>query len=142
MCAPQDVRKLIEFTGGEETFVQRLDKIFYRQRFDVTNEPGFLIPTLYDGALRPDETAHVMNALLEKAPPTSILESRGSDDSGAMSSLFVFNSLGFHPNASQPVYVLGTPGFTDATLAVGYGKRLHILARNLDTDTSTATCSL
>jgi len=29
-------------------FVRRLDNIFYRQHFDVTNEPGFLLPVLYN----------------------------------------------------------------------------------------------
>ena len=48
--APQDVRRLIAMSGGDKTFVQRLDNIFLRGHFDVTNEPGFLMPVLYNWA--------------------------------------------------------------------------------------------
>jgi predicted alpha-1,2-mannosidase len=132
MYAPQDVRQLIKLVGGEKTFIQRLDNIFYRQHFDVTNEPGFLIPVLYDWALRPDKTADVINALLEKAFTDQRSGIPGNDDSGAMSSWFLFNSIGFYPNAGQPIYLIGTPSFPDISLQLGKGKVLHVIARNLD----------
>jgi predicted alpha-1,2-mannosidase len=130
--APQDVRKLIQLAGGDKTFVQRLDWIFLRQHFDVTNEPGFLLPVLYNWALRPDKTADVMNAELEKWFTARRSGIPGNDDSGAMSSWFLFNSIGFYPNAGQPIYLIGTPSYPDVTMSVGGGKSLHIIARNLD----------
>ena len=130
--APQDVRKLIAMAGGNETFVRRLDNIFYRQHFDVTNEPGFLIPMLYNWAGRPDKTAEVINALLEKAFTDQRSGIPGNDDSGAMSSWFIFNSLGFYPNAGQDVYLIGTPSFPEAEIELSSGKSLRIVARNLD----------
>lgn len=133
LYAPQDVRKLIQLAGGDKTFVQRLDNVFYRQHFDVTNEPGFLIPVLYNWALRPDKTADVITALLEKAFTDQRSGIPGNDDSGAMSSWFLFNSIGFYPNAGQPIYLIGTPSFPDVTIQVGHGKTLRIIARNLDT---------
>lgn len=132
LYAPQDVRRLIQLSGGDKTFVQRLDNVFYRQHFDVTNEPGFLIPVLYNWALRPDKTADVINALLEKAFTDQRSGIPGNDDSGAMSSWFIFNSIGFYPNAGQPIYLIGTPSFPDVTIQVGHGKSLHLMARNLD----------
>jgi predicted alpha-1,2-mannosidase len=132
MYAPQDVRKLIALAGGNETFVRRLDNIFYRQHFDVTNEPGFLIPVLYNWAGRPYKTAEIVNALLEQAFTDQRSGIPGNDDSGAMSSWFIFHSLGFYPNAGQDVYLIGTPSFPEADLFVGPGKVLHIIARNLD----------
>ncbi len=132
MYAPQDVRQLIKLAGGKKTFVQRLDNIFYRQHFDVTNEPGFLIPVLYDWALRPDKTADVINALLEKAFTDQRSGIPGNDDSGAMSSWFLFNSIGFYPNAGQPIYLIGTPSFPSVTMQLGRGKMLHVIAQNLD----------
>jgi predicted alpha-1,2-mannosidase len=130
--APQDVRRVIQLAGGSKTFVQRLDNIFYRQHFDVTNEPGFLIPVLYNWAGRPDHTADVINALLEKAFTAERSGIPGNDDSGAMSSWFIFNSLGFYPNAGQDIYLLGTPSFPEADLQLASGKTLRIVARNLD----------
>jgi predicted alpha-1,2-mannosidase len=132
--APQDVRKLITMAGGNEEFVRRLDNIFYRQHFDVTNEPGFLMPMLYNWAGRPDKTADVINALLEKAFTDQRSGIPGNDDSGAMSSWFIFNSLGFYPNAGQDVYLIGTPSFPQAEIHLANGKTLQVNAQNLDAD--------
>jgi predicted alpha-1,2-mannosidase len=130
--APQDVRRVIELAGGDKTFVTRLDYIFRRQHFDVSNEPGFLMPVLYNWALRPDKTADVISLLLEKWFGSGRAGIPGNDDSGAMSSWFLFNSIGFYPNSGQPVYLIGTPSYPDVTMAVGKGKNLHIVAKNLD----------
>ena len=45
LYAPQDMKKLIEMAGGREMFDNRMDFIFSRGHFDVTNEPGFLMPS-------------------------------------------------------------------------------------------------
>jgi predicted alpha-1,2-mannosidase len=132
LYAPQDVRRVVELAGGDKTFVQRLDNIFYRQHFDVTNEPGFLMPMLYNWAGRPDHTADVVNMYLEKAFTPERSGIPGNDDSGAMSSWFIFNSLGFYPNAGQDIYLIGTPSFPEAEITLAHGKTLRILAKNLD----------
>ncbi|HEV2576282.1 MAG TPA: GH92 family glycosyl hydrolase [Acidobacteriaceae bacterium] len=132
--APQDVRQLIAMSGGDKTFVRRLDNIFVRGHFDVTNEPGFLMPVLYNWAGRPDHTADVISQLLEKAFTAERSGIPGNDDSGAMSSWFIFNSLGFYPNAGQDVYLIGTPSFPEAELHLANGKTLRIIAKNLDAE--------
>ena len=119
-------------SGGKEMFVRRLDNIFYRQHFDVTNEPGFLIPVLYNWAGRPDKTAEIVNALLEKAFTDQRSGIPGNDDSGAMSSWFIFHSLGFYPNAGQDIYLIGTPSFPEVEMKLSNGKVLRIEAHNLD----------
>ena len=134
LYAPQDVRKLIELAGGKQMFVYRLDSIFYREHFDITNEPGFLIPMLYNWAGRPDHTAEVINELLEKAFTDQRTGIPGNDDSGAMSSWFIFNSLGFYPNAGQDIYLIGTPSFPEADITLASGKTLRIIARNMDSE--------
>jgi len=130
--APHDVQKLIELSGGDKAFTQRLDYIFLRQHFDVSNEPGFLMPVLYNWAGRPDKTADVVTALLEKWFTAERSGIPGNDDSGAMSSWFLFNSIGFYPNSGQPIYLIGTPALPDVTMQVGHGKSLHLIAHNLD----------
>jgi hypothetical protein len=134
LYAPQDVRRLIQMAGGDKAFVQRLDNIFYRQHFDVTNEPGFLLPMLYNWAGRPDHTADVVSQLLEKAFTAERSGIPGNDDSGAMSSWFIFNSLGFYPNAGQDIYLIGTPSFPRADITLAKGRVLRIVARNLDAE--------
>jgi predicted alpha-1,2-mannosidase len=134
LYVPQDMRRLITLAGGDKTFVQRLDNIFYRRHFDVTNEPGFLIPVMYNWAGRPDKTADVVNALLEKAFTDQRSGIPGNDDSGAMSSWFIFQSLGFYPNAGQDFYLIGTPSFPEADITLSSGKTLRIIARNMDSE--------
>jgi len=134
LYAPQDVRKLIAMAGGNEMFVRRLDHIFLRAHFDVTNEPGFLIPVLYNWAGRPDHSADVITLLLEKAFTDQRSGIPGNDDSGAMSSWFIFHSLGFYPNAGQDIYLIGTPSFPEADIVLDSGHTLHIVARNMDSE--------
>lgn len=134
LYVPHDVRRLIELSGGNEAFVRRLDVVFDRLHFDMTNEPGFLIPTLYIWAGRPDKTADRVVEYLEKWFADSRGALPGNDDSGAMSSWFVFHSLGIYPNAGQDVYLIGTPSFPEADIALPSGKTLRIVAENLDGD--------
>lgn len=130
--APHDVRRLIDISGGAQNFVKRLDYIFSKQHFDVTNEPGFLIPVLYDWAGRPDKSAEIITELLDKYFTDRRSGIPGNDDSGAMSSWYIFHSLGFYPNAGQDYYLIGTPQYPEAELDLGPGKVLRIVARNLD----------
>ena len=132
--APQDMRRLIEMAGGDEMFVHRLDNIFLRRHFDVTNEPGFLLPVLYNYAGRPDKTADIVHLILEKDFTDSRAGIPGNDDSGAMSSWLIFSTLGFFPVAGQDVYLISTPSIPDASLTLGNGKKLRIVAKNLDTN--------
>jgi predicted alpha-1,2-mannosidase len=132
LYAPQDVRRLIELAGGKNAFVARLDNIFYRQHFDVTNEPGFLLPMLYNWAGRPDHTADVVSSELEKAFTDRRSGIPGNDDSGAMSSWFLFNALGFYPNAGQDIYLIGTPSFPEADIHLSSGKTFRVIAKGLD----------
>jgi len=130
--APQDMRHLIEMTGGNEAFIRRLDWTFLRNHFDVTNEPGFLIPVLYNYAGRPDKSADIVHMLLEKYFMDNRAGIPGNDDSGAMSSWLIFSTLGFFPVAGQDVYLISTPSIPDALLSLGNGKEFHIIAKNLD----------
>lgn len=132
LYAPQDMRRIIQLTGGTQAFLNRMDFIFVRGHFDVTNEPGFLMPVLYNYAGRPDKSADIVHYLLEKAFTDSRAGIPGNDDSGAMSSWLIFETLGIYPVAGQDVYLISAPSIPDATLMLGNGKKLHLIAKNLD----------
>ncbi len=132
LYAPHDMRRLIQLAGGNDLFNRRLDFIFSRGHFDVTNEPGFLMPVLYNYSGRPDKSADIVHLLLEKAFTDSRAGIPGNDDSGAMSSWLIFQTLGIYPVAGQDVYLISTPSLPDAALSLGNGKALRIIARNLD----------
>jgi predicted alpha-1,2-mannosidase len=132
--APQDMRRIIEMAGGDAMFVRRLDWTFQARHFDVTNEPGFLLPVLYNYAGRPDKTADIVHMTLEKAFSDTRAGIPGNDDSGAMSSWLIFSTLGLFPVAGQDVYLISTPSVPEASLALGNGRKLRIVAKNLDGD--------
>jgi predicted alpha-1,2-mannosidase len=128
---PHDVARLIGKVGGSEKFVKRVDKFFDNGYFNINNEPGFLIPYLYLYAGRPDKTAECVDNLLTthyRATPDGL---PGNDDSGSMSSWYIFNTLGFFPNAGQDIYLLTAPRFSEATLTLPQGSPLRIEAENL-----------
>lgn len=129
---PQNVAGLIGKMGGPETFVRRLDDFFaVPGRYDVGNEPGFLTPYLYNWAGRPDKTAEHVRAILAASYHAGPRGLPGNDDSGAMSSWYIFGQIGIFPNAGQPVYLIGSPAYPRSVLHLAGGKDFVIEARNL-----------
>lgn len=109
---PQDVAGLIGASGGNGRFVERMDAFFdLPGRYDVGNEPGFLAPYLYIWAGRPDRTQFQIRRILAQSYHCGPKGLPGNDDSGAMSSWYVFGKMGFYPNAAQDVYLIGSPAF-------------------------------
>jgi predicted alpha-1,2-mannosidase len=129
---PQDAARLIERSGGNQTFVRRLDAFFaVPGRYDVTNEPGFLSPYLYIWAGRQDRTADQIRAILANSFRAGRQGLPGNDDSGAMSSWYAFGKMGFYPNAGQDVYLIGSPAFPEVSIRLGNGKTFVIEAKNV-----------
>ncbi len=135
---PHDVNGLINRCGGKETFLNRLDTYFtYPDKFDqsnhiglfqVSNEPGFLVPTLYNYVNRPDKTAAIARKVVGTKYNASKAGLPGNDDSGSMSAWFIFHAMGFYPNAGQDVYLISSPVFTKATINLENGNKFEILA--------------
>jgi predicted alpha-1,2-mannosidase len=129
---PQNVAGLIHAAGGPETFVRRLDAFFaVPDRYDVGNEPGFLTPYLYNWAGRPDKTDEHVRAIIAASYHVGLRGLPGNDDSGAMSSWYIFGQIGIFPNAGQPVYLIGSPAYPRTVLHLAGGKDFTIEARNL-----------
>jgi len=128
LYAPHDVPRLIALSGGREAFIHRLDTLFDHLHFDMTNEPGFLIPMLYHWAGRPDLSVDRIVDYREKG----FFDGRGglpaNDDSGAMSSWLMFQMLGIFPVAGQDLYLIGSPVFPESKLDLGNGHTLRIVA--------------
>ena len=149
LYVPQDVRGLVQMTGGADAFVRRLDLFFadisavrdnrydsaagtpapafqaasaHAGRYDVGNEPGFLAPYLYNWAGRQDRTAYQVRHILEQSYSTGTKGLPGNDDSGAMGSFYVFNKLGFFSVAAQTTYLIGSPYFPHMRLQLPNGK--------------------
>jgi putative alpha-1,2-mannosidase len=126
------MRRLIEMAGGNQKFNDRMDFTFSRGHFDISNEPGFLMPVLYNYSGRPDKSADVVHLLLEKAFTDTRAGIPGNDDSGAMSSWLLFQTLGIFPVSGQDIYLISSPSVPDASLALANGKMLHIATKGFD----------
>jgi len=131
LYVPQDAERLIEKCGGRDAFIARLDTFFTKDYYAITNEPGFLTPCLYIYAGRPDKTAGLVPRLLKKYYTEKPDGLPGNDDSGAISSWYLFHEIGIFPVAGQDIYLITTPHFKKVSVNLGEGKKLVIYADNL-----------
>lgn len=140
-----DMAARIAIAGGDDAFVALLDRFFgfgadaVRQpgvapsvdellagyalgRFEgLNNEPDMDAPWAYHYAGRPDRTAEVVHAALEHQFGTGPGGLPGNDDSGGISSWYVWATLGLLPVAGQNVTLLSTPSVRAATIAMPGG---------------------
>jgi len=134
-----DMDARIAIAGGTERFVEQLDQFFGfgsnaaprvgcrptpdemrighdLHRFEgLCNEPDMEVPYAYCYAGRHDRTCDVVREGLKLFTPTPG-GMVGNDDSGAMTSWYVWSALGLFPVAGQDLFIIGTPVFTRGTL--------------------------
>jgi predicted alpha-1,2-mannosidase len=138
-----DMAGRIALAGGDDAFIGMLDAFFGfgappvmqpgRQpdpaemavgyslnRFEgLNNEPDMEAPWSYHYAGRPDRTAEVVHAALTWQFGTGPGGLPGNDDSGGLSSWYVWASLGLFPIAGQNLFLVNAPAFARATLHLG-----------------------
>jgi predicted alpha-1,2-mannosidase len=102
---PFDVTRLIEKLGGPtearaklNTLLTHLDESGVSGTGDyISNEPAFITPWIYSWLGEPDKTTatidHVRNELFADTPEGL----KGNDDLGALSSYYVWSSIGLYP---------------------------------------------
>jgi putative alpha-1,2-mannosidase len=140
------MRARIALAGGDEKFVGLLDHFFGfgapavtqpglhppiaemalgydLDRFEgMNNEPDMEAPWAYHYAGRPDRTADVVNAALTWQYGLGRGGLPGNDDSGGLSSWYVWASLGLFPVAGQGLFLVNAPAFGRSALAVPGGE--------------------
>jgi putative alpha-1,2-mannosidase len=132
----------IALAGGEGPFIELLDQFFgYHadpvkqlgerpsmddlaagyalNRFEgLNNEPDMEAPWAYHYAGRPDRTAEVVQAGINNMFGLGRGGLPGNDDSGGLSSWYVWASLGLFPIAGQSRYLINAPSFAEARIAL------------------------
>jgi putative alpha-1,2-mannosidase len=135
-----DMAARIALAGGDDAFVGMLDRFFgygaspvkqpgrcpsaeemaagyALERFEgLNNEPDMEAPWAYHYAGRPDRTAEVVHAALTWQFGTGPGGLPGNDDSGGLSSWYVWASLGLFPVAGQNLFLVNAPAFEHAVL--------------------------
>ncbi|HOP96463.1 MAG TPA: GH92 family glycosyl hydrolase [Verrucomicrobiota bacterium] len=148
-----DVPGLVRLLGGDEAFGRKLDGVFYtppdvnvgtygRMIHEMTemvalnmgqyahgNQPIQHAIYLYNYVGQPRKTQsrvrQVMTLLYQPTPDGWC----GDEDTGQMSSWYVFSALGFYPVCpGTPEYVIGSPLFDRATIALPNGREFVIVA--------------
>lgn len=138
---PQDAKGLISLFGSEKYFVCELEKFMAgatEQRgavdpggmYWIGNEHGFHVPYLFNDANRPDLTQKWIRWTLEQRFSSEPNGLDGNDDAGAMSSWYIWSSMGIYPVAGTDEYWIGSPSLDSAVLSLGNGKTLKIEAQN------------
>jgi putative alpha-1,2-mannosidase len=149
-----DMAGRIALSGGDAAFVRQLDQFFgigadpVRQpgsaptreemaagaalgRFEgFNNEPDLESPFAYVYAGRHDRTCEIVRAGLNQCFGDSPGGLVGNDDSGGMSSCFVWNAIGLFPVAGQDVFLVGSPLFAAAGLQLESGNSFTVEAVN------------
>lgn len=138
-----DMAARIALSGGDEAFTEQLDRFFgfgaepvtqpgqrpgaeemlrgySLGRFEgLNNEPDMEAPWAYQYAGRPDRTAEVVHAIVHNQFGVGRGGLPGNDDSGGLSSWYVWASLGLFPVAGQNLFLVNAPSFRRATMQLG-----------------------
>ncbi|WP_308285449.1 glycoside hydrolase domain-containing protein [Actinoplanes hulinensis] len=141
-----DMAGRIRMAGGDTAFTAMLDRFFgygaepvkqpgrcpdpiemtagyALNRFEgLNNEPDMEVPWAYHYAGRPDRTAEIVDAALTWQFGTGPGGLPGNDDSGGLSSWYVWASLGLFPVAGQNLFLVSAPAFARASLQVEGGE--------------------
>jgi putative alpha-1,2-mannosidase len=133
----------IELAGGDDAFATMLDRFFgygadpvkqvgehpsvadlragyALNRFEgLNNEPDMEAPWAYHYIGRPDRTAEVVHAAINNQFGLGRGGLPGNDDSGGLSSWYVWASLGLFPIAGQSLYLINAPSYVHSRISLG-----------------------
>jgi len=150
----------IEAAGGKERFLQLLDNFFgfngdsivqihdrpdaakllaeimdrYHRFEGFNNECDMETPYAYVLAGRQDKTCEIVHEGVIKSFGLGKGGLPGNNDSGGLSSCFVWNALGLFPASGRGEVLLGSPHFERAVINLSSGKQLEIQAVNVSAD--------
>jgi predicted alpha-1,2-mannosidase len=125
--APHQVSRLIQLHGGKSAFTKRLE-YYVANKLVIDNEPAFLVPYLFNYVSRPDLTSKYVRHI--SGTEYTMTSYPGDDDSGAMSSWYIFSKIGFFPVAGQDIYLINGPSYKKVTLQMENGKKIEIFGNN------------
>ena len=145
---PHDVNGLIKIMGGEQAFLDKLNRLFvmdlpekyYADNEDITaeclvggyvhgNEPSHHVPYLYAWTATTWKTQEWLRTILNKMYRNHIRGLGGNDDCGQMSAWYIFSSMGFYPVApGTDQYVLGAPYLPYMKVTLENGHTVEIKA--------------
>jgi predicted alpha-1,2-mannosidase len=133
---PFNLRGLADAKGGNAAMVSYLDSVLSDfhgtggSKSNLGNEPSLELPWEYDYVGQPWKTQAVVRKVQDQLWPNSAANwGVGNDDLGTMSAWYVWSALGMFPETPGTAdLALGSPLFTQATIALGSGGTISINA--------------
>ncbi len=154
--APQDGEGLVSLYGGRAGLASKLDAMFSTPEtanfpghyggtihemleardvrmgmYGHSNQPSHHLTYMYTFAGQPSKTQEKVREVLRRLYLGSEIGQgyAGDEDNGEMSAWYVFSALGFYPlQVGSPVYAVGSPLFSKATVHLENGRDLVIKA--------------
>ncbi|KAF2815111.1 glycosyl hydrolase [Mytilinidion resinicola] len=140
MNAHHDVDTLIQYVGGEDRFVDRLDLMFQTgiisagTIFNAANEPSFTTPYLYNFVGRQDLAVKRSRTVAKTYYNTGTGGIPGNSDAGAMQTWILWNMIGLYPLTGQTTFLIGSPWLSDMEIDLGTGNILNITSTGGNSD--------
>lgn len=146
-----DMNKRMEIAGGQDKFLNMLDEFFGFTREPVSqlnepegnaflsgvhsfegfnNEPDMETPYAYTFAKRHDRVCEIVRAGLKYMFTKGRGGLPGNNDSGGLTSCYVWNVIGIFPVAGQDLMLIGSPAADKAKIRLSSGKEFTVIARN------------
>ena len=130
--APHDAQGLINLMGGEESFVDHLNRNFEEGYYTLDNECPMNFPWLFSYAGRPDLTMKWVNHTLRKFFKNKPYGVPGNDDWGTMSSVYMWGALGLFPAApGSGELIINGPLFDKVTIHRSETEKITLEAKNV-----------
>lgn len=135
-----DVEKRIALSGGKENLTKQLDAFFafnaeneIENRFEgFNNETDMETPYFYHYVGRYDRLSQIVRECVQNCFKTGRDGVPGNNDSGGLSSCYMWNFLGLFPASGQDFMFLGVPTAEKAVLHLSNGKDLTIISKVKD----------
>lgn len=144
--------KRIKLAGGNEKFVEMLDSFFgfngesvkqltyigaykdisetnYHRFEGFNNECDMETPYAYIYAGRNDRTCEIVHAAVTQSYLSGPGGLPGNNDSGGLSSCYIWNVLGIFPAAGQGELLIGSPHINRAVIKLSSGNTLEIIVK-------------
>ncbi|MDQ2179010.1 GH92 family glycosyl hydrolase [Marinifilum sp. D714] len=139
-CVPHDIKGLTKLMGGKKKFVNKLQKVFDENLYDMANEPDIHYPFLFNYFKGEEwrtqkEVRRLINKYYKNAPDGI----PGNDDCGTLSAWIVYSMMGMYPVCpGNTEYALSSPIFDKITIELNQefypGKKLEILSKKGSAD--------
>ena len=153
----RSMRERIALAGGNEKFADLLDKFFgygaepveqprehncwefigshMKDRFEgYNNEPDMETPYAYLWINKPERTREILHLGRKYMFCEGEGGLPGNNDSGGLSSCYIWNALGIFPVSGQNLMLFGLPATERAVLRLSNGRELEIRVRNFNSE--------